>query len=72
MTTHSSVLAWEIPWTKWATVNGVAKELDMIERLNNNPVIIIFLEVEEQENVKSPESETWILILPVLLTVDLE
>ena len=42
------------------------------ERLNNNPVIIIFLEVEEQENVKSPESETWILILPVLLTVDLE
>ena len=72
MTTHSSVLAWEIPWTKWATVHGVAKELDMIERLNNNPVIIIFLEVEEQENVKSPESETWILILPVLLTVDLE
>ena len=72
MTTHSSVLAWEIPWTEWATVHGVSKELDMIERLNNNPVIIIFLEVEEQENVKSPESETWILILPVLLTVDLE
>ena len=32
MTTHSSILAWEIPWTEdpgWATVHGVAKELDM-------------------------------------------
>ena len=31
MATHSSILAWEIPWTGacWATVLGVAKELDM-------------------------------------------
>ena len=31
MTTHSSVLAWEIPWRgdSQATVHGVAKELDM-------------------------------------------
>ena len=29
--THSSILAWEIPWTEgawWATVRGVAKQLD--------------------------------------------
>ena len=30
-TTHSSILAWKIPWTRgawWATVHGVAKESD--------------------------------------------
>ena len=31
MATHSSILAWEIPWTEggpwWATVHGVAKQL---------------------------------------------
>ena len=32
MATHSSVLAWEIPWTEdrgawWATVHGVAKKV---------------------------------------------
>ena len=30
MASHSSILAWEIPWTGfpwWATVHGVAKEL---------------------------------------------
>ena len=29
MANHSSILAWEIPWTEkalWATVHGVAKE----------------------------------------------
>ena len=25
MTTHSSIHAWEIPWTWWATVHGVAR-----------------------------------------------
>ena len=28
MVTHSSILAWELPWTRgawWATVHGVAK-----------------------------------------------
>ena len=34
MTTHSSVLAWEIHGQR-ATVRGVAKELNMAERLNN-------------------------------------
>ena len=32
MATHSSILAWKIPWTEgaWqATVHGYAKELDM-------------------------------------------
>ena len=27
MTTHSSIHAWEIPWTWWATVHGVARVL---------------------------------------------
>ena len=37
MATHSSILAWEIPWTgeTWrATVHGVT-ESDMTEQLNN-------------------------------------
>ena len=25
MATHSSILAWRIPWQMWATVHGVAK-----------------------------------------------
>ena len=30
MATHSSILAWEIPWTEeQSTVHGVTKELDM-------------------------------------------
>ena len=31
MATHSSILAWEIPWYRgawWATVHGVTKESD--------------------------------------------
>ena len=39
MATHSSILAWEIPWTEGAlqaTVHGVTKESDMTQRLNNN------------------------------------
>ena len=38
MATHSSILAWEIPWTgAWKTaVHGVTKESDMTEGLNNN------------------------------------
>ena len=27
--THSSMLAWEIPWTEEPTIQGVTKELDM-------------------------------------------
>ena len=34
MTTHSSILAWEIHGQR-ATVRGVAKESNMAERLNN-------------------------------------
>ena len=39
MAAHSSILAWEIPWTEKSrgpVVHGVAKELDMIEQLSNN------------------------------------
>ena len=39
MATHSSILAWEIPWREGAcqaTVHGVAKESDMTQLLNNN------------------------------------
>ena len=34
MATHSSILAWRIPWGAWwATVHGSRKELDTTERL---------------------------------------
>ena len=40
MAAHSSILAWEIPWTeepgRLHTVHGVAKQLDMTEQLYNN------------------------------------
>ena len=40
MATHSSVLAWEVPWTEEPgglyIVHGVAKESDMTEQLSNN------------------------------------
>ena len=39
MATRSSILAWEIPWTKEPgelNVHGAAKESDMIQGLNNN------------------------------------
>ena len=34
MATHSSILAWRIPWTEEPTVLGGCKELDMTEQLN--------------------------------------
>ena len=37
--THSSILAWRIPWTV-CIVNGVAKELDITERLAHTHVEI--------------------------------
>ena len=39
MATHSSILAWEIPWTEGAlraTVRRGHKESDTAEQLNNN------------------------------------
>ena len=42
MATHSSILAWEISWTEELggllkrSHNGVVKELDMTDQLNNN------------------------------------
>ena len=39
MVTHSSILAWEIPWTEgaWrATVHEVTKESDTTRQLNSN------------------------------------
>ena len=39
MTTHSSILAWKIPWTEepgGLQAMGVTKELDMTWQLNNN------------------------------------
>ena len=44
MVTHSSILAWEIPWTEEPDglyiVHGVTKELDTTQGLNNNSVYI--------------------------------
>ena len=37
MATHSSILAWEIPWTEepgWAIVHEVTKESDVTWQLN--------------------------------------
>ena len=34
MATHSSILAWRIPWIDRATVHGVAREFDTTEWLN--------------------------------------
>ena len=41
MATHSSILAWEIPWTEaWeAIVHEVAKESDTTQQLNNNNIV---------------------------------
>ena len=35
MATHSSILAWRIPWTEWATVHMGHKELDTSEQLTH-------------------------------------
>ena len=34
MASHSSMLAWEIPWTEHP--GGIHKELDMTQQLNDN------------------------------------
>ena len=40
MATHSSILAWRIPWTEEpGRLHGVAKELDMTWQVNNNNVL---------------------------------
>ena len=42
MATHSSILAWEIPWTEEPgelQSKGVAKELDTAQRQNNNNIV---------------------------------
>ena len=36
MTTHFSILSWEVPWTEEPTVHGITKESDMTQQLNNN------------------------------------
>ena len=37
MATHSSILAWEIPWTEEPDgVHGITKESDMTQELNNS------------------------------------
>ena len=38
MANHSTILAWEIPWTEETGVHGVAKESDMTQQLNNNMI----------------------------------
>ena len=45
MATHSSILAYEIPWTEdaWqATAHGITKVLEMTRWVNNNEVIWMF------------------------------
>ena len=44
MATHSSILAWKIPWTekpgRLHTVHGVTKKFDMTQQLNNNKQLL--------------------------------
>ena len=35
MATHSSILAWRIPWTEEPSSHGVTKESDTTEQLNS-------------------------------------
>ena len=54
MTTHSSILAWEIPWTEewWATVDGVKKEPDKTQQLNNSHSEMVFTDIGLYTNTK--------------------
>ena len=62
--THSSILAWRIPWTEdwWATVHGVA-ELNMTEQL-----AFLLFTLEKNLNISGPvqfisllfNSEPWL------------
>ena len=51
MATHSSVLAWRIPWTGawWATIHGAA-ESDMTER--NNMLVVIYMKIYQKDKVE--------------------
>ena len=51
MATHSSVLAWRIPWTGawWATIHGAA-ESDTTER--NNILVVIYMKIYQKDKVK--------------------
>ena len=45
MATHSSILAWEIPWTEeprgLQSMVGITEELDMTERLNTSSKMVL-------------------------------
>ena len=50
MATHSSVLAWKIPWTEsldggswWAAIYGVAQNRTQLKRLSSSSRIIVCL-----------------------------
>ena len=56
MATHSSILAWEIPWTENPGLlqsMGVTKDLDTTQQLNNQPRI-----KDIQEKTMAPHSTT--------------
>ena len=51
MATHSSILAWEIPWT----VEGVAKIQTLLSNLNDNDKLIIVIREMEITKKKCEE-----------------
>ena len=61
MATHSSILAWRIPWTEepgGLQLMGVTKESDMTQKLNNNTYIMLCIEnteVNEEDGFPSNE-----------------
>ena len=45
MATHSSILAWEIPWTEelgWLQSMGVTKSQTQLKRLNDSNMLTYF------------------------------
>ena len=65
MATHSSILAWEIPWTEepgWIQSIG-SKELDMTEQLSNQITTTMSLVITYDSSVMFLLHIFWIMFL---------
>ena len=62
MATHSSILAWEIPWTEEPgghAIHGAAKESDMTWQLNNNTVSEKVVSTMMKRTVEMGSKDSW-------------
>ena len=65
MTTYSSILAWEIPWTEkpgGTTALGVMKESDTTQRLNNSN--LLDLQALESSHMFSERKSSCLIFSP--------